>query len=197
MFSGYVPCGEPVAFEVQSVSATIQSVMSEVERTEARELATAQARYRLAGFVYLVVAMAVIGLTVTNPALASEERRADVAHLLVGLPFIGVFAALIAWGDRVFAVPARWVVGSVGRAASIGRWIREKVVLLLTLSALGRTAVFAANGFGVQPRLNVGVALEAIPPNPKMLINAVLMAILVVLLARASWVPFLKRWPSR
>lgn len=168
-----------------------------MSESEPNDLDASRARYRHAGLVYLVLAMAVIGLTLWNPALASEERRGDAAHLLVGLPFIVVFAALIAWGDRVFAAPARWLGAPAHRAAYVGRWWREKLVMLLTLSALGRTLVFAANGFGWRPRLHVGVALEAIPPDPKMLINAALMTAVVAVLARASWVPFLNRLRGR
>ena len=136
-----------------------------------------QARYRRAGLIYLVLGTVILAVTVATPELASPERRADLIHLLVGLPFFALFAAAIAWGDRV-----------------LGRWLREKLVMLLTLSAIGRTLVFVSNALGYQPRFRGGFQVEDIDPSPRMWINAVLMAIIVVQLARASWIPW---WKAR
>ena len=136
-------------------------------------------RYRRAGAIYFVLGLVIMAITALTPGLASPERRADVAHLLVGLPIFGLFALLIAYGDRI-----------------LGSWLREKITMLLTLSALGRVFVFAANGVGWKPGFSwrpVAVAFQSVEPTPRMLINAVLMAVIVVVLFRASWLPFLRR----
>ncbi|MEM7353371.1 MAG: hypothetical protein AAF657_21425, partial [Acidobacteriota bacterium] len=122
-------------------------------------------------------------ITVLTPELASPERRADVVHLLVGLPFFAVFALLIAYGDRL-----------------LGTWLREKLTMLLTFSALGRMFVFTANGLGWKPGINwlpIAVNFQSTEPTPRMLINALLMGVIVVLLVRAAWVPFFRRLKER
>lgn len=153
-------------------------------------------RYRTAGAIYFVLGSTVMAITVMTPELASPARRADLIHLAIGLPFFGLFALLIAYGDRAIAWLLRVVRVAPEKARRAGRWTREKVVMLLTLSALGRTFVFAANGFGWKPAVAWGhfdLAMESVPATPRMLINAFLMAIILVALARASWVPFLDR----
>lgn len=157
---------------------------------------SAATRYRQAGAVYLVLGGSILALTVFSPELASAERRTDLIHLLVGLPFFVLFAAFIAYGDR-------WVAALLGRfhapATRFGAPVREKVVMLLAVSALGRTAVFFANSLGRQPRLQVSpFVLEVVErdPEPRMLINALLMGVIFVFLVRASWVPFCRRWSA-
>ena len=153
-------------------------------------------RYRTAGAIYFVLGLAVMVITVLTPELASPERRVDLITLLIGLPFFGLFALLIAYGDRALAWVLRAVRFAPEKAACAGRWGREKLVMLLTLSALGRTFVFAANGLGWKPGVAwqpFTLAMEVVPATPRMLLNAVLMAIILVSLARASWVPFLRR----
>ena len=136
-------------------------------------------RYRRAGAIYLVLGVLIMAITVLSPGLASPERRADIAHLLVGLPIFALFAGLIAYGDKL-----------------LGKWLREKVVMLLTLSAMARVFVFTANGFGWKPGISwkpIAVAFQSVEPTPRMLINATLMSVIVVVLAQASWIPFLRR----
>ena len=152
-----------------------------------------EAAYRRAGIVYCILGLVILGLTVASPQLASPERRTDLIHLAVGAPFFFLFAWLIASGHRLFGWLARPFTRSREGAAGVGRWWREKLVMLLTLSALGRTCVFVLNGFGFRPRLRDGFQLESVAANPKMFVNAVLMAIILGLLARASWGSFLKR----
>lgn len=150
-------------------------------------------RYRIAGLAYFVLAMAIIGMTVANPAMAAPERREDLIHALVGLPFIALFAALIAWGDRVLAAPMRWFGASAERAAQLGIRARELLVMILTVSNFGRFLIYALSTVGWRLRLRPWPEIESAAANPKMLINATLMAVIVFLLARASWVPFLQR----
>ena len=152
--------------------------------------------YRTAGAIYFVLGVVIMAITVLTPGLASPERRADLIHLAVGLPFFALFALAIACGDRAVAWLLRLVRVAPERAARAGRWAREKLVMLLTLSALGRTFVFAANGLGWKPGFDwraFSLTMEAAPPAPRMLINAVLMAVIAIVLARVSWVPFLRR----
>lgn len=154
-------------------------------------------RYRWAGWAYLLLAVAVVVLTVASPGLARPERRADIAHLLAGLPFIALFALLVLRGDRLTALLARAVGRAPERARAVGRHVQEKLTMLLTLSALGRTAVFAANAAGLRPRLSAAapwLSFESVAARPLLMgAAALLMAVLVVLLARASWGPFLRR----
>lgn len=153
--------------------------MSEPTPETTADLAAERARYRQAGAAYFGLGVLIMGITVLTPELASPQRRADVIHLLVGLPFFAAFALLIAYGDRV-----------------LGAWLREKITMLLTLSALGRVFVFTANGFGWKPGISwrpIAVAFQSVEPTPRMLINAVLMAIIVALLVRAAWLPFIRR----
>ncbi len=153
-------------------------------------------RYRIAGAIYFVLGSAVMAITVMTPELASPARRADLIHLAIGLPFFGLFALLIAYGDRAIAWLLRVVRVAPEKAARGGGWAREKLVMLLTLSALGRTFVFAANGLGWKPAVAwrpFAMAMEVVPATPRMLLNACLMAIILIALAWASWVPFLGR----
>ena len=131
--------------------------------------------YRRAGAIYFFCGLAIFGVTVLSPGLAGPERRADLMHLLVGLPFFAVFAALIAWGDRL-----------------LGRSGQQILTLLLTLSALGRTAVFFGNFVGQRPRLTPTPHFEAVEPQALMGVNAALMAVIVVALVRVAWIPLLK-----
>lgn len=151
-------------------------------------------RYRRAAAAYLGLGLAVVAVTVASPELLRPERRADLAHLAAALPFVGLFAALIAWGHRWSAAVARGLGAGRERARRIGRQVREKLTMLLTLSAAGRTLVFLAEGAG--RRLEQGAqgwSLTPVPPRPRMLLCAALTATIAVLLARAAWAPFLRR----
>ena len=136
-------------------------------------------RYGRAGLVYFVLGTAIMGVTVASPELASAERRADIIHLLVGLPFFALFAAFIAWGDRL-----------------VGRVWQERGTMLLAISALGRTGVFLGNALGWKPRLRPTLHLEAIEPVARMWGNFVLMGVILGVLVWASWWPFLRRSKS-
>ena len=160
------------------------------------ERTAADSRYVVAGAVYFVLGCAIMAITVLTPGMASEQRRADLAHLLIGLPFFALFAVMIAYGDRLVAAALGAVRTDGDRASRIGSWVREKLTMLLTLSALGRTFVFAANGLGWKPGLDwpsLAISMEAAPPMPRMLVNALLMSVILVLLIRAAWVPFVRR----
>lgn len=126
--------------------------------------------YRQAGLVYAVLGTLILLITVGSPELLKPERRGDLAHLLVGLPFFFVFAAAIAWGDR------------------IGSRFQKVLTALLTISATGRTLVFLGNGLGHRPRVS-GTApwltFETAAAEPRMLVNSVLMAVICFFLARA------------
>lgn len=165
-------------------------------RIPAVEEPESRARYRWTGAVYLALALVIVGLTVATPELAAPERRQDIIHLLVGLPLIVLAAALIAWGDRMVAAPLGWLGASPDKAGRVGRGVQTVLTMLFTLSALGRTLFYLFNGFGLRPRLGP-LALESVPAEPKMLINALLMATILWFLARASWVPFLRRLVGR
>lgn len=146
--------------------------------------------------VYIGVGMLVVLITLLTPGLVSPGRYSEVAQLIFALPFFLLFGALIARGDRIVAAVARRFRVAPERSERIGQWVQEKLTMLLTLSALGRTFVFASNAVGWQPEIHarpLALHLHPIDPLPLMLINAVLMAIIVAMLARAAWLPFMKR----
>lgn len=155
-----------------------------------------QDAYLQAGLVYGVLGLVILMLVGASPELVRPERRGDLVQLIVGLPFFVLFAFAIARGDRPIALFMTRRGADPERADRIGAWFREKLVILLSLSALGRTYVFAANGLGARPRLRfreLSVGLEPQAPDPRMLIAALLMATIFVFLVRASWLPFFGR----
>lgn len=157
-----------------------------------------QGRYVQAACGYAALGSAVMAITVASPGLLAAERRIDLAHLLAAIPFFLAAGALIAWGHRWFAAIARLIGVGSAKAGQIGAGVREKVVMLLTLSALGRVTVFAANALGWRFRLGGGgVSLESVSAKPRMFVAALLMIVIATLLARASWVPFLTRRRNR
>lgn len=150
---------------------------------------TRETLYRRAGWAYLGLGSAILLVTAANPGLLAAERRADLIHLLVGLPFFVLFALMIGRGDRIFSWPLRPWLGSE-KASSVGRWCQEKLTMLLSLSALVRTFVFFANATGWRPRWRPLLSFESTEPDLRMLINALLMAVILVFLVRASWIPW-------
>ena len=155
-----------------------------------------QDTYLQAGVVYGVLGLVILMLVGASPELVRPERRSDLVHLIVGLPFFLLFAVAIARGDRPIALFVERRGSDRARAERIGAWFREKLVILLSLSALGRTYVFAANGLGMRPRFqlrSLRFAFESQAPDPRMLISALLMATIFVFLARAAWLPFFGR----
>ncbi len=153
--------------------------------------------YRLTGAVYFVLGSTVMAITVMTPGLASPERRTDLVHLLIGLPFFALFALMIAYGDRPVAALLRSLGRDSEAANRAGLWVREKLTMLLTLSALGRAFIFSANGIGWKPGISwfpFAFSIEPVPAMPRMLINALLMLIIISFLVRAAWIPCIKRW---
>lgn len=152
--------------------------------------------YLQAGLVYAVLGLVILMLVAASPDLVLPERRGDLTLLVVGMPFFLVFALVIARGDRPIALFLRRRGSEPARAARIGAWFREKLVILISLSALGRAYVFAANGLGLRPRLAlhpVRLAIESHAPEPRMMLAALLMATIFAFLVRAAWLPFLGR----
>ena len=150
-------------------------------------------RYLQAGWGYILLGFTVMAVSVGTPGFLAGERRGDLMHLLVALPFFFLFGAFIARGDRPIAAVARLLRAAPERAAHLGRWWREKIVMLLALTSAGRILVFPLNGAGLRPRLEGGLRLEEMPARPRYFLAALLMVFIVTLLARASWVPALKR----
>ena len=154
--------------------------------------------YRRAAAAYLGLGLAVVAITVASPELLRPERRADLVHLAVALPFVALFAALIAWGDRWTAAVARRLGAGWERARRVAGHVREKLTMLLTLSAAGRTLVFLAEGAGRRLEQTAqGWSFAPATPRPRMLLCAALTAAIALFLARASWVPFLRRQTRR
>jgi|GEM_PF-5497915 hypothetical protein len=147
-------------------------------------------RYRLAGGLYLVLGLAVVAVTIWTPELLAPERRADFAHLLVGLALIVVFALLVGFGDRIFSAPL-WLFGVTPfKAEAVGRGGQTVLTMVLTLTALGRAVVFGCNAAGLRPRLSP-LRLEPTEPTPRLWLAVALMLGIVYVLAHASWLPWL------
>ncbi|MEM7479631.1 MAG: hypothetical protein AAF481_00535 [Acidobacteriota bacterium] len=153
-----------------------------------------RSRYLLAGAAYAIIGSSVMALTAFSPGLAAPERRADLMHLLVALPFFLLFAAAIVWGHRAVAALVRLFGAAAERAERIGFHVREKLVMVLAVTSLGRIFVFISNGLGYRPRwLDGSLRLAETEPAGRMLLAAALMALLVAALVWAAWVPFLAR----
>ncbi len=147
-------------------------------------------RYQEAGWTYFLLGSLILGLTVIDPALAAPERRTDIVHLLVGLPFFALFAYLIGRGERPVSGLLRIVGTAPGKARRIGRVARRILAIVLSISATGRAGVFLANALGHRPRVGFSppaFELTSTVATPKMFINAGLMAIILALLVRAWW----------
>lgn len=162
--------------------------MTEQPPTEAEDR-----RYLQAGLTYVLLGAAVMFVTVSSPGLLQPERRADLVSLAVGLPIFLLVGGLIAYGDRFFGAVARAFRRPPERAEQIGRWWREKLVMLLSLTSLVRIFVFAANGAGYRPRFDGGLRMEEMAARPRMYFAALLMVVIVTYLVRASWIPWWRR----
>jgi len=163
---------------------------------ETRERDASRRRYLQAGAVYFVIGSSIMAITALTPGLASPERREDLGHLLIGLPFFALFALLIAFGDRLVARFCRLLGTDAEKAEHRGRWLQEKLTMLFTFSALGRTFLFGANGIGWKPGFSLrplDLTMEAVPPMTRMLLNAGLMLIILIFFFRAAWLPFFRR----
>lgn len=148
-------------------------------------------RYRQAALGYLALGILVILLHLFSPDLVADRRWKEAAHLVAALPFLLLFAAVLAWGDRMIAAPLRLFGASSPRARGWGERLRDGVAVLLTFTAVGRTLVFAANGFGWSPRIRrdpMRLELDPSSADPLMFVSAFLTMTIAVLLARA-WVP--------
>ncbi len=149
-------------------------------------------RYRRAGSWYAGLGSLVILVTLATPEMVRPELRGELVHAWIGQMAILLFGALIAWGDGVFAFGFR-LLGLAGeRAQRWGEAWQTWLARLLTLSALGRLTVFLGNGLGHRPRLHrdpFRLALEAVEPEPRMLLCALLMGGIVGVLIRLAWWP--------
>lgn len=115
--------------------------------------------HRQAGLAYLGLGLAVIAVTFAG-GLAPAERASARVELLVGTGFIVLFA----WG--------------IGR----GWW---PVTALLTVTNTIRSLVFAGDAFGAHFEL-LPPRWIAVEPRPLAFVNALLMAVIVVFLARSA-----------
>ena len=157
-------------------------------------------RYRMAEVGYVVLGIVVILVTVLSAAMLSPERSGEIYGLLFGLPFVLLFGLFIGRGHRFMAAILRGVGQTPERAIMIGEWIQEKGVMILTLTNAARMFTYAANGAGHRPRLSwspFALAFEPTEPRIRMWVCAALMALVVLLLAYASWMPFVARLAGR
>ncbi len=140
-------------------------------------------RARLAGWVYAIIGSLLVLRTLLQPELARPERRSDLVLLLIGLPFLYGFAALIAHGRRIFAGTFRLLPRrSRARASALGGSWHRALLILLTMTNAVRFLVYLANASGRRPRL-APPGLEATEPNPSLWIEVIAMAGIVAALA--------------
>lgn len=149
-------------------------------------------RYVQAAMTYGALGLAVVLLTSIDPGLARPERLDDVVALIVALPVFLVFAAMVAWGNRLLAALLAWMGLKEESAWRAGYQLREKLVMLLTLTSGVRVLVFLGNALGYRPRL-FPPGLEVSQPKLSMWLGVALMCVIVWALYRASWKTFLKR----
>ena len=149
-------------------------------------------RYRRAGGAYAALGTLVILVTLATPEMVRPELRGELVHAWIGQVAILLFAALIAWGDRLFAFCFRLLRLGAERARRWGEAWQTWLARLLTLSALGRLTVFLGNGVGQRPRVRRDpwhLALEAVEAQPRMLLCALLIGGIVWVLIRLAWWP--------
>lgn len=141
---------------------------------------------------YGALGLAVVLLTAVDPGLAQPERRNDVAALIVALPVFLIFASLVAWGNRLVAALLNFMGLKAETAWRIGYHLREKLVMILTLTSALRVLIFLGNALGYRPRL-IPPAIESSEPKLSMWLGVALMCVIVWALFRAGWRSFLQR----
>ncbi|HSR67234.1 MAG TPA: hypothetical protein VLU25_04780 [Acidobacteriota bacterium] len=149
-------------------------------------------RYVQAAMTYGALGLAVLLLSLIDPGLARPERRDDVAALIVAIPVFLIFAAMVAWGNRLVAALLAFMGIRPEFAWRVGYQVREKLVMLLTLTSGLRGLVLLGNASGYRPRL-IPPGLEPAEPKLSMWLGVALMCVIVWALFRAGWRPFLER----
>lgn len=143
-------------------------------------------KYRQAALVYLAAGALVILLTVFGPGLR-QMRQEESLRLLIGLPFVLLFALLI------------WLapVGPPQSASTPLRlWalVHRGLVAVLVVTNGGRAVTFFANAVGQRLRihsplttaeLTFRVTVERGDPVLHFWLNSLLMAVIVAMLLRA------------
>jgi hypothetical protein len=126
-------------------------------------------RHREAALVYVGLGLLVILVTFAA-GLVPSSRRGAIWELAVGAVFVVVFAALIYRG---------------------GWWLSA----LLVFSNAWRAVTYFNDGLGWHVEL-LPFSVTRIQPRPVAFVNAALMAIIVLMLARSAWVGF-TTWRER
>jgi hypothetical protein len=127
------------------------------------------AYHRQAALTYIGLGLLVIFITFAA-GLVPAGRANPIAELSVGAVFLVIFAVLIYRGW--------WVISAV-----------------LILSNTWRAATYFNDGLGWHMEL-LPFSLTRIEPQPVAFVNAVLMAMIVIMLARSAWAGF-SGWRSR
>jgi hypothetical protein len=120
-------------------------------------------RHRQAALAYALLGLVVIALTFAA-GLVPASRRGAIWELAIGAVFVVIFAVLI---DR-------------------GWWLLAAV---LVLSNTWRALTYFNDGLGWHVELRPWSVTRQ-PPQPAAFLNAGLMAVIVVMLARSAWAGF-------
>ena len=141
-------------------------------------------RHRQAALTYVGLGLLVIGITFAA-GLVPRSRTAQLAELGVGAVFIVVFAVLIYRQPRV---EIRWRRVQV----AVQHW--WLLSALLTVSNTWRAFTYFNDGRGLHIELT-SFSVTPIEPKPIAFVNAALMAVIVIMLARSAWAG-LSAWRS-
>ena len=126
--------------------------------------------------MYITAGAAVVVLTLILGLVGARLPR--LLLLFPGLVFVVLFGLFIFLSPRLWRW--RWTIAAT-------RWL----VRLLAFTNAGRTLLFVLNAFGLNVHVFRGTGpafyIVRTDPNPLFLINAALMALITVMLARAGW----------
>ncbi len=132
--------------------------------------------HRQAALTYVGLGLLVIGITFTA-GLVPRSRTAQLAELGVGAVFIVIFAVLI---YRQPHIEIKW---RRVRVAVRNWW---PLSALLVVSNTWRAFTYFNDGRGVHIELTP-FSVTPIEPKPIAFVNAALMAVIVLMLARSAW----------
>lgn len=131
--------------------------------------------HKRAAIGYGVLGVLVIGITFAAD-LVPRSRIAQLAELGVGAVFVVIFAAVIYRQPRI----------ELGRIHISNWWWLSA---LLVFSNAWRAFTYFNDGLGWHVEI-ANLSVTRVEPQPIAFVNAALMAIIVILLARSAWAGF-------
>lgn len=142
-------------------------------------------RHRQAALIYASLGVLVIVITLAA-GLVPRSRVAQIAELGVGAIFVMIFAALIYRQPRIELRRGRIHI-------FIQNWWLLSAVLVF--SNAWRSFTYFNDGLGLHVEL-ANFSVSRIEPQPIAFVNAALMLVIVIALARSAWFGFVI-WRAR